>query len=180
MGQNAYTQYLKDNTMKNAPSGLFVVLTMEWIEGMHHSAVIFQLPVSMFHLRNITLNVCSKHHQVNDIWSVFCTQTLHYINLQSPTKLSEFYAFIQFKLDVLYALFLSWKIFKLYMFCMLWHPSSGAQLQCTAIGFCGFGVFYSIEQVLVWDSFTVKHGQLGLTDRAKVSKCPSTSTCSIE
>jgi hypothetical protein len=29
-----------------------------------------------------------------------------------------------------------------------------------AIGFVWFGVFYSIEQVLVWDSFTVKHGQL--------------------
>jgi hypothetical protein len=29
------------------------------------------------------------------------------------------------------------------------HPSSGAQLQFTAIGFYGFGVFYSIEQVLV-------------------------------
>jgi hypothetical protein len=41
------------------------------------------------------------------------------------------------------------EIFKLYMFRMLLHPSSGAQPQCTAIGFYGFGVFYSIELVLV-------------------------------
>jgi hypothetical protein len=34
------------------------------------------------------------------------------------------------------------------------HPSSGAQLQCTAIGFFyGFGVFYSIVQVLVLGHF---------------------------
>jgi hypothetical protein len=35
------------------------------------------------------------------------------------------------------------------------HPSSGAQLQRTAIGFVWFGVFIPLEQVLVWDSFTV-------------------------
>jgi hypothetical protein len=52
-------------------------------------------------------------------------------------------------------------------------PSSGAQLQCTAIGFVWFGVFITLEQVLVWDSFTLKHGQLQtvtVTDRAKVLK----------
>jgi hypothetical protein len=36
---------------------------------------------------------------------------------------------------------------------MLLHPSSEAKLQCTAIGFNGFGVFYSIEQVLVLGQF---------------------------
>jgi hypothetical protein len=43
---------------------------------------------------------------------------------------------------------------------MLLHPSSGAQLLCTAIGFYGFGVFYSIEQVLVLGHFDTWHGQL--------------------
>jgi hypothetical protein len=37
------------------------------------------------------------------------------------------------------------------------HPLSGAQLQRTAIGFVWFGVFIPLEQVLVWDSFTLKH-----------------------
>lgn len=40
-GHNAYTQYLKDNTMKTAPSGLFLVPTMELLKGMHHAEVIF-------------------------------------------------------------------------------------------------------------------------------------------
>jgi hypothetical protein len=64
------------------------------------------------------------------------------------------YAFIQFQLDVLiYALFLSWKILSSTYFGCYLHPSSGAQLQCTAIGFYGFGVFYSIEQALVLGHF---------------------------
>jgi hypothetical protein len=40
------------------------------------------------------------------------------------------------------------------------HPSSEAQLQRTAIGFVWFGVFITLEQVLVWDTFTLNHGQL--------------------
>jgi hypothetical protein len=50
------------------------------------------------------------------------------------------YAFIQFQLDVLYvyAVFLSWKMFSSTCFECYLHPSSGAQLQCTAIGFLWF------------------------------------------
>jgi hypothetical protein len=35
------------------------------------------------------------------------------------------------------------------------HPSSGAQLQRTAIGFVWFGVFIPLEQVPVWDTLTL-------------------------
>jgi hypothetical protein len=63
------------------------------------------------------------------------------------------HAFIQFQLGVLYASFLSWKILISTCFGCYLHPSSGAQLQCTAIGFYGFGVLYSIEQVLVLGHF---------------------------
>jgi hypothetical protein len=48
------------------------------------------------------------------------------------------------------------------------YPSSGAQLQRTAIGFVWFGVFIPLEQVLVWDSFTVKHVQLQIRDVSSV------------
>lgn len=53
--------------MKTAPSGLFVVLTVEQIEGMHRAEVIFRLPLSKFHLRDIKMKVCSKHYHVNHI-----------------------------------------------------------------------------------------------------------------
>jgi hypothetical protein len=48
-----------------------------------------------------------------------------------------------------YMLYFFLEKFKLYMFRMLFlHPSSGAQLQCTAIGFYGFCVFHSIDKSL--------------------------------
>jgi hypothetical protein len=40
------------------------------------------------------------------------------------------------------------------------HPSPGAQLQRTAIGCVWLWCVIPLEQVLVWDSFTLKHGQL--------------------
>jgi hypothetical protein len=46
------------------------------------------------------------------------------------------------------------------MFRCYLHPSSGAQLQRTAIGFVWFGVFIPLEQVLVWGTFTLEQGQL--------------------
>jgi hypothetical protein len=36
------------------------------------------------------------------------------------------------------------------------HPSSGAQLQRTAIGFVWFGVFIPLEQVLVLGQFDIR------------------------
>jgi hypothetical protein len=53
------------------------------------------------------------------------------------------YAFIQLQPDVLYGLFPSWKILSSTCFRCYLHPSSTAQLQCTAVGFYGIGVFYS-------------------------------------
>jgi hypothetical protein len=43
--------------------------------------------------------------------------------------------FFHIQLDVLYSLFLSWKVFSSTYFRCYLHPSSGAQLQCIAIGF---------------------------------------------
>jgi hypothetical protein len=42
-------------------------------------------------------------------------------------------------------------------------------MQRTSIGFVWFGVFIPLEQVLVWDTFTLEHGQLqmSVTDRAQ-------------
>jgi hypothetical protein len=40
------------------------------------------------------------------------------------------------------------------------HPSSGAQLPRTAIGFVWFWCVIPLELVLVWDILTLKHGQL--------------------
>jgi hypothetical protein len=40
------------------------------------------------------------------------------------------------------------------------HPSSGAQLQRRAIGFVWFGVLFHWSRLLVWDTFTLVHGQL--------------------
>jgi hypothetical protein len=40
------------------------------------------------------------------------------------------------------------------------HPSSGEQLQRTAIGFVWFWCVIALERVLVWDTLTLKHGQL--------------------
>jgi hypothetical protein len=39
------------------------------------------------------------------------------------------------------------------------HPSSGTQLPCTAIGCVWFWSVIPLEQVLVWDTLTLKHGQ---------------------
>jgi hypothetical protein len=41
------------------------------------------------------------------------------------------------------------------------HPSSGAQLQHTAIGCVWFWCVVPLEQVLVWDTLTFKHGKIG-------------------
>jgi hypothetical protein len=62
------------------------------------------------------------------------------------------------------------KIFSSTCFGSYLHPSSGAQLQCTAIVFFFFGVFYSIEPVLV----------LGHFDTLARSKCPNTSIARAE
>jgi hypothetical protein len=43
------------------------------------------------------------------------------------------------------------------------HPSSGAQLQRTAIGCVWFWYVIPLEQVLVWDTLTLKHSQLQKT-----------------
>jgi hypothetical protein len=41
------------------------------------------------------------------------------------------------------------------------HPSATEQLQRTAIGVCvWFWYISALEQVLVWDTLTLKHGQL--------------------
>jgi hypothetical protein len=69
-------------------------------------------------------------------------------------KMFGFFKTSRFLWITLYMLYFFLEIFfKLYMFRMLLHPSSVPQLQCTAIGFYGFGVFYSIEQVLVMGHF---------------------------
>jgi hypothetical protein len=52
------------------------------------------------------------------------------------------------------------------------HPSSGLQLQRTAIGFVWFGAFIPLEQVLVFSTLarSVTDSYLTVTDRAKVLK----------
>jgi hypothetical protein len=56
------------------------------------------------------------------------------------------YVQLEVQLDVLFYVFfiLSSMCFGCYL-----HPSSGAQLQCTAIGVCMVLVCYSLEQILV-------------------------------
>jgi hypothetical protein len=67
------------------------------------------------------------------------------------------YAFIQFQVNVLYALFLSWKILSSTCLGCYLHPSSGAQLQCRAIGF-----YLWKTEVLVWSGVKVSQHQYPL------------------
>jgi hypothetical protein len=90
-----------------------------------------------------SFGIDSDHHKAKDgLWKA-C----------KSCNIQNIYAFIQFQLDALYALFLSWKIFSSKCFGCYLHPSSGAQLHCTAIGFYGFDVFIPLEQVLVFGHF---------------------------
>jgi hypothetical protein len=55
-------------------------------------------------------------------------------------------------------LFISFVVSSKCFGCFL-HPSSGAQLPRTAIGCVWFWCVIPLEQVLVWDTLTLKHGQ---------------------
>jgi hypothetical protein len=66
---------------------------------------------------------------------------------------------IQVQLDVLYSLFLSWQLSSTCFGCYL-HPSSEIQLPHTALDCVWFRCFIPLEQVLVWNTLILKHGQL--------------------
>jgi hypothetical protein len=71
---------------------------------------------------------------------------------------------IQVQLDVHYILYFLDNVSSTRFRCYL-HPSTGTQLQCTAIGFAWFGVFIPLEQVLVWDTFPLEHGKLQIASK---------------
>jgi hypothetical protein len=50
---------------------------------------------------------------------------------------------------------------------MFLHPSSGAQLQRTAMGVCMVLVCYCIGTGTGWDTFTLKHGQFQTMPKCK-------------
>jgi hypothetical protein len=54
--------------------------------------------------------------------------------------------------------FISFVVSSICFGCYL-HPSSGVQLQRTAMGCVWFWCVIALEQVLDWDDLTVKHGQ---------------------
>jgi hypothetical protein len=62
----------------------------------------------------------------------------------------------------LYSLFLSWHR-ELYMFRVLFAPIIRSTTAAYSHRFCMVWCVIALEQVLVWDSFTVKHGQLQTT-----------------
>jgi hypothetical protein len=63
----------------------------------------------------------------------------------------------------LYVFFISFVVSSTCFGCYL-HPSSGVQLPRAALGCVWFWCVIPLEQVLILDSFTLKHGQLQTND----------------
>jgi hypothetical protein len=77
---------------------------------------------------------------------------------------------IQVQLDVHHILYFFLDSVSSICFGCYLHPSSGAQLQRTAIGFVWFGVLLHWSRYWFWDSFTLEHGQLHVELMLSINK----------
>jgi hypothetical protein len=80
---------------------------------------------------------------------------MYFLYTCSPDTL--YICLIQVQLDV-HLFFISFVVSSACFACYL-HPSSGAQLQRPALSLCMVWCVITVEQVLVLDSFTLKHVQ---------------------